>query len=125
MKPTPDRPPLAAVMLEGVMRVKGLISLANELGFEELQNVMELGSDSRAAKSFVCRRGLRKMRHLEIRDLWLHKEVADGKVVVSKIPGKESPADLMTKILGSGEISERLSKMGMSGLGSSPPLARP
>ena len=35
---------------------------------------------------------------------------------MSKIPGKESPADLMTKILGSGEISERLSKMGMSGL---------
>ena len=44
---------------------------------------------------------------------------------MSKIPGKESPADLMTKILGSGEISERLSKMGMSGLGLSPPLARP
>ena len=53
------------------MRVKGLISLANELGFEEIQNVMELGSDSRAAKSFVCRRRLRKLRHLEIRDLWL------------------------------------------------------
>ena len=53
------------VMIEGVMRAKGLISLANESGFEELQNVMELGTDSKAAKRFVCRRGLRKMRHLE------------------------------------------------------------
>eukprot|EP00973_Karenia_brevis_P030562 4215590-Karenia_brevis.AAC.1 len=58
-----------------------------------------LGTDSSAAKSFVCR-GLGTMRHLEIRELWLQKEVYDGKlVVVSKGPGEESPADLMTKVL--------------------------
>ena len=51
-------------------------------------------------KSFVCRRGLGKMRHLEIRDLWLQKEVADGKLVVEKVLGEENPAELMTKTLG-------------------------
>eukprot|EP00973_Karenia_brevis_P071933 9995113-Karenia_brevis.AAC.1 len=64
-------------MVEGVTRAKGLISLAKELGFGELQSVWKLGTDSSAAKSFVCRRGLGKMRHLEIRDLWLQKEVCD------------------------------------------------
>eukprot|EP00973_Karenia_brevis_P087652 12156612-Karenia_brevis.AAC.1 len=64
-------------MLEGVTRAKGLVSLAKELGFGELQSILKLGTDSRAAKSFVCRRGLGKMRRLEIRDLWLQKEVYD------------------------------------------------
>ena len=51
------------------------------------------------------------MRHLEIKDLWLQKEVADGKLEVSKIKGDENPADLMTKILTCGEIVERLNGM--------------
>ena len=53
------------------------------------------------------------MRHLEIRDLWLQKEVADGKVKVFKMPGDENPADLMTKVLGIKDIETRLGKMGM------------
>eukprot|EP00973_Karenia_brevis_P075698 10518849-Karenia_brevis.AAC.1 len=48
------------------------------------------------------------MRHLEIRDLWLQKEVADGKLLVEKVPGVENPADLMTKVLTSKEINNRL-----------------
>ena len=54
------------------------------------------------------------MRHLEIRDLWLQKEVADGKLVVEKVAGTENPADLMTKILTLKEIVDRLGRMGMS-----------
>eukprot|EP00973_Karenia_brevis_P063507 8826405-Karenia_brevis.AAC.1 len=64
-------------MVDAVTRAKGLISLAKEVGFEDLSSVVQLGTDSSAAKSFVCRRGLGKMRHLEIRDLWLQKEVYD------------------------------------------------
>ena len=58
-------------------RSKGLVSLAKELGFLDLSNVVHVGTDSSAAKSFVNRQGLGKMRHLEIRDLWLQKEVAE------------------------------------------------
>ena len=98
-------------MIEGVTRAKGLLSLASEVGFSGLSNVVHLGTDSSAAKSFVSRRGLGKMRHLEIRDLWLQKEVREGRVEVSKIPGNENPADLMTKILGVPDITERLKGM--------------
>jgi len=65
------------------------------------------------AKSFVCRRGLEKMRHVEIRDLWLQKEVAEGNLVVEKIPGLANPADLMTKVLSLKEVVARLEMMGM------------
>ena len=54
------------------------------------------------------------MRHLEIRDLWLQKEVNDGKVIVSKVAGTENPADLMTKILNISDIDERLKSMSLS-----------
>ena len=87
--------------------------MAGELGFCHLSNKIRLGTDSSAAKSFVCRRGLGKMRHLEIRDLWLQKEVADGKVVVEKVVGELNPADLMTKILNIKEVEVRLRQMNM------------
>ena len=51
------------------------------------------------------------MRHLEIRDLWLQKEIREGKVEVHKVLGTENPADLMTKILTVKEIEERLRRM--------------
>ena len=69
-------------MIEGITRAKGLMSLARELGFEEMSSVIRLGTDSSAAKSFVRRRGLGRMRHIDVRDLWLQKEVRAGKVEV-------------------------------------------
>ena len=69
-------------MIEGVTRAKGLISLSKDLGVFGVPSVIKLGTDSSAAKSFVSRRGLGKMRHLEIRNLWLQKEVADGNVII-------------------------------------------
>jgi hypothetical protein len=97
--------------IEALTRAKGLIALARELGFEELSNVVHLGTDSSAAKSFVGRTGLGKMRHIEIRELWLQKEVKEGKVLVHKVLGTENPADLMIKILTIGEIEYRLKGM--------------
>jgi hypothetical protein len=98
-------------MVEGVTRAKGLLSLSREVGFQDMSNVIHLGTDSSAAKSFVCRRGLGRMRHLEIRDLWLQKEVREGKVEVSKLRGDENPADLMTKFLKLKEVVDRLGWM--------------
>ena len=53
------------------------------------------------------------MRHIEIRDLWLQKEVLEGKVLVSKALGTENPADLMTKLLSKQEIISRLGGMNL------------
>ena len=74
-------------------------------------NAVKIGTDISAAKSFVSRRGLGKMRHLEIRDLWLQQEVLNKRVVVSKVAGEENPADLMTKYLSFSEITDRCREM--------------
>ena len=100
-------------MIEGVTRAKGLANLARELGYSGLSEVITLGVDSQAAKQFVSRRGLGRMKHLEMRDLCLQKEVRDGKLVVEKVLGSENPADLMTKILRWTEVVSRLNGMGL------------
>ena len=98
-------------MIEAVTRAKGLQNLARDVGFSDLVSVIRLGTDSDAAKSFVNRRGLGKMRHIEVRNLWLQKEVAEGNVVVVKVMGTKNPADLMTKELSLKEIEFRLGLM--------------
>ncbi len=45
------------------------------------------------------------MRHVEIRDLWLER-VRDGGVLVHKVSGIQNPADLITKVLTTGEIED-------------------
>ena len=88
-------------IIEGVTRAKGLANLARELGVGDLSEIVRLGTDSSAAKSFVCRKGLGRMRHLEIRDLWLQNEVADGRLEVLKVKGEENPADFIPPSLNS------------------------
>ena len=99
-------------MVEAATRAKGLVTLAQEVGLN-LSNVIKLGTDSSAAKSFVSRRGLGRMRHLEIRDLWLQQEVREGRIQVHKVAGTKNPADLMTKILSTREVQARLKEMGL------------
>ena len=99
-------------MIEATVRSKGMLSTMKEIGFQMTERV-QLYTDSSAAKSFVSRRGLGKMKHLEIRDLWLQREVGLGLVIVNKVEGPRNPADLMTKYLKRWEIELRLRLMGI------------
>lgn len=100
-------------MVEGALRGKGLVSLARELGLCDVAHTLKVFTDSSAAKSFVSRRGLGKMKHIEIRELWLQHEVLKGSIEVQKVRGVDNPADLMTKVLNRDEIDERLGRMGI------------
>ena len=100
-------------MVDGVQRAKWATTVAVELGLDVGEREIVLGTDSSAAKSFVARRGFGKMRHIEVRDLWLQEEVRKGGVRVVKLVGEENPADLMTKYLHEKEIRIRLEGMGM------------
>ena len=99
-------------MIEAVIRAKGVLNVMREIGCV-IADQVQLFTDSSAAKSFVSRRGLGKMKHLEIRDLWLQREVGLGKVIVNKVAGPKNPADLMTKFLKRWEIELRLKLMGI------------
>ena len=100
-------------MVDAVLKAKWMTAVSQELGFKTMGGKIVLGTDSSAAKNFVSRRGLGKMRHIEVRDLWLQREVMKGQVKVVKIPGDDNPADLMTKFLNAETIGRRLEKMNL------------
>ena len=99
-------------LIDAVLRAKWAQNVLSELGVP-VSSVAEAWTDSSAAKSFVSRRGLGKMRHLELRDLWLQREVGDGKVVVKKVPGVKNPADAMTKFLSVHLLQDRLRRLSL------------
>ena len=92
-------------MVDGVLRMKGMKSMLVELGLASCDDVIELHVDSAAGKSFISRRGLGKMRHVELRDLWIQREVGEGKVRVVKVEGKANPGDVGKKFLSATELA--------------------
>ena len=61
-------------LIDAVLRAMWIQRVLEELGVP-VSRVAEAFTDSSAAKSFVSKRGLGRMRHLELRDLWLQREV--------------------------------------------------
>ena len=88
---------------EGSTRALGAQAVAKELGVVVDDIVVEVATDSSAAKSFASRRGLGRNRHVEVKWLWLQQAVADGKVRLKKIHGTLNPADILTKYKSLGE----------------------
>ena len=54
---------------------------------------IHLRSDSSGAIGVASRRGLQRLRHLDVRFLWLQAETASKNIRISKVPGPENVAD--------------------------------
>ena len=81
-------------MSEGASRGPGLQSMMPELGIEVKLFFM---TDPAGAKSFSSTRGLGRMRHVEVKDLWLQELVQKGRLHMLKINGLVDVADALTK----------------------------
>ena len=67
--------------------------------------------DSSAALAVVARKGNGKLRHVRVGHLWV-QQLADSEVIqFAKVRGEENPADLMTKYLPCGRVSQLLSAL--------------
>ena len=95
-------------VVEGATRAIGLQTSAKELGIVADDAVVELVTDSSSAKSFASRRGSGRIRHVEVKWLWLQRAVADGKVRLRKILGTTNPADVCTKYQSVSEVAHKL-----------------
>ena len=56
-------------------------------------------TDSASARQFLARQGLGRLRHLDLRLLWLQDLVRSHQLRLSAVPGPENLADLQTKAL--------------------------
>ena len=68
--------------------------LAATLG-DELS--LELRTDASAARGVLLRQGVGKLRHLQVKQLWLQENAAAGELVIVKIPRSENCADALTQ----------------------------
>ena len=60
---------------------------------------IRLRTDASAAKGIATRRGLGKVRHIEVNQLWLQEKVNNGEIQVMKVKGEGNLADGLTKPL--------------------------
>ena len=74
---------------------------------------IQLHIDALAAKGMIERKGLSKVRHLDVNVLWLQEQCARKILPVAKVPGEENPANLMTKHLGAAKIAMNIKTLSM------------
>ena len=97
---------VAAVKMSAEMI--GLAQLLEDWGVEMEARVYV---DSSAAIGIVQRKGNGKMRHVRVGMLWIQERVEDGDLAVTKVDGKENPADAMTKHLPAKTMDGLLDRM--------------
>ena len=83
-------------LVDGSARGLGMQTFMRDLGID-LSITVE--SDSNSAKSFACRLGLGKQRHVQTRFLWLQERVAAHDVMIVKIASGNNVADMLTKVI--------------------------
>ena len=54
-------------------------------------------TDSSSAKSIASRRGVGKVRHIDVRELWVQERTQKGDIEIVKVRGEDNLADILTK----------------------------
>ena len=81
----------------GAAQALGFITLMADMGVQVKATVH---TDASAAIGIARRAGLGKLRHLNVRYLWLQHELHSPELTLHKVHGLSNPADLVTKHLG-------------------------
>ena len=83
--------------------------MAEEMGWKTKVRVW---TDSSDAKSAASKRGLGKMKHIELKYLWVQEAVQRKRITMKKVLGTLNPADHLTKPQSKKEYEERLREVG-------------
>ena len=91
---------------ELLREAKALQHLLKSVGFGELP--IEMLTDAAAAKAFMHRRGAGRMKHMDIRCMWLQEECERGGYIPKKLPREFNASDMLTKVLAQEKIDKLL-----------------
>ena len=81
-------------LVKGASVALGIVGMLGDFGCKV--NIV-MHTDSSAAKGIGSRRGLGKVRHIELSQLWLQEKVVTGAVSIQKISGSNNISDSLTK----------------------------
>ena len=54
----------------------------------------------------VARKGIGRVRHIEVGELWIQDAVKNKVLTVNKVKGEDNPADILTKYIDQGKIHQ-------------------
>ena len=95
---------------KGMQMGMGFSSMCKYL---DMHMKIRLHSDATAAIGIARRRGLGKLRHLDVEDLWVQEKVRDKTVEIAKVLGTDNPADVFTKYVDSAALQKALKFMNL------------
>ena len=97
-------------IVKGATVALGMQSCAADLGITLSINIH---SDASAAIGICRRRGLGKIRHLAVSDLWIQDRLRAHDFELYKIAGAVNPADALTKFLDKQTLLGHLPRMSL------------
>ena len=80
----------------GASQALGIQSLMKDMGWTL---PIQLWSDATAAIGIARRKGLGKIRHLDVTDLWIQDKIRSGQMKLDKVLGTENVSDVLTKFV--------------------------
>ena len=81
-------------LVTGCGKRLGVQSLAKDMGYDMGVRVW---TDSDAGRSMASRRALGKVRHMELRYLWVQEVAEEKRLEVRRVDGEQNIADHLTK----------------------------
>ena len=84
-------------LVRGASQAIGIRSMLYDMGVEA---DIEINTDASAAKGIASRKGVGRVRHIEVHQLWVQEKVSSGEIVINKVRGEDNIADILTKFVG-------------------------
>jgi hypothetical protein len=98
---------------EGAREAKLVQGLLGEL---HVKLPVRVYTDSGSARLMAYRRGPGRMKHIELRQLWLQEQVRSKMFEIEKIPTEQNLADVLTKPLGKERLEYFRPRLGLEDL---------
>ena len=97
-------------LVKGAAQALGMMAVGRDLGvcFEA-----RIHTDASAALGIIQRQGLGKLRHISTQFLWIQDKARSGELEVVKIPGKDNPADVLTKNVPAEVLERHMRSLGV------------
>jgi hypothetical protein len=84
-------------MVKGAAQAIGARGMCDDLGLNMGVKLINLYTDASAAKGIANRKGVGKIRQLDVSQLWLQDKTSTGEIKVNKINTSDNLADALTK----------------------------
>ena len=84
-------------MAKLAMETLGVRSMCGEWELSKDSQLSDLYADASAALSIAKRQGAGKMRHINVKGLWLQEKALQAVLKYNKVKGEDNPADGLTK----------------------------